>query len=152
EVERCRAILELMAADAGASAGEAILPVSIADVVAEAVDGCAHAQLRLADGLAAATVGAPRRALVRALRGLIEDAGQASRPAGPTEVRVRPAEGTWRLEVRDHGAGMAPDVLARAGEPFFTTKAPGTGMGLGIFLARATMERLGGSLELASTP
>lgn len=57
-----------------------------------------------------------------------------------------------RIEVRDTGIGMPAEVLARAGEPFFTTKEPGQGMGLGLFVARAVLERLGGKLELASTP
>jgi two-component system sensor histidine kinase RegB len=43
-------------------------------------------------------------------------------------------------------------VLERAGEPFFTTKAPGQGMGLGLFLTRAVLARLGGNLELTSVP
>ena len=46
--------------------------------------------------------------------------------------------------------GMAPEVLARAGNPFFTTKEPGRGMGLGLFLARTVIERLGGRLEIES--
>jgi two-component system, sensor histidine kinase RegB len=45
---------------------------------------------------------------------------------------------------------MTAEVLARVGEPFFTTKEPGRGMGLGVFLARALAERMGGSLELSS--
>jgi two-component system sensor histidine kinase RegB len=45
---------------------------------------------------------------------------------------------------------MSGDVLARAGEPFFTTKAPGRGMGLGLFLCRAVVESLGGEVELES--
>jgi two-component system sensor histidine kinase RegB len=46
-------------------------------------------------------------------------------------------------------------VLARAGEPFFTTKpstGPGHGMGLGLFLTRTVLERVGGRLELESSP
>ena len=46
---------------------------------------------------------------------------------------------------------MTPEVLANVGEPFFTTKPPGQGMGLGVFLARALCERLGGRFELSST-
>jgi len=48
--------------------------------------------------------------------------------------------------------GMTPEVLARAGEPFFSTRAPGTGMGLGLFLARTFAEQLGGGLTVASLP
>jgi two-component system sensor histidine kinase RegB len=45
---------------------------------------------------------------------------------------------------------MTSAVKKRAGEPFFTTKAPGRGMGLGLFLARAVVDRLGGSLEIVT--
>jgi two-component system sensor histidine kinase RegB len=47
---------------------------------------------------------------------------------------------------------MTPEVLARAGEPFFTTKAPGQGTGLGLFIARTLAEQLGGALEIQSHP
>jgi two-component system, sensor histidine kinase RegB len=42
--------------------------------------------------------------------------------------------------------------LARAGEPFFTTKPTGSGMGLGLFLARSLVEKVGGRLAIASQP
>ena len=45
---------------------------------------------------------------------------------------------------------MSEEVLARVGEPFFTTKPTGRGMGLGVFLARAVLERLDGELHIAS--
>jgi len=47
---------------------------------------------------------------------------------------------------------MTPDVLARVGEPFFTTKGPGEGMGLGLFLTRALAEQLGGGFQIVSRP
>ena len=43
-------------------------------------------------------------------------------------------------------------MLARVGEPFFTTKPAGKGMGLGVFLARAVVERLGGAVTITSAP
>jgi two-component system sensor histidine kinase RegB len=52
--------------------------------------------------------------------------------------------------VEDSGTGMAPDVLRRASEPFFTTKSPGQGMGLGLFLVRTLAERLNGNLDIKS--
>jgi two-component system sensor histidine kinase RegB len=59
-------------------------------------------------------------------------------------------QGSWRLEVLDQGSGMTPEVLSRAGEPFFSTKPTGSGMGLGLFLARTFAEQLGGELRVDS--
>ena len=51
------------------------------------------------------------------------------------------------IEVRDQGQGMDEETLNRAIEPFFTTKEPGKGLGLGLFLAESAAERLGGLLR-----
>jgi two-component system sensor histidine kinase RegB len=67
-------------------------------------------------------------------------------------VRAEVDEQQLRIEVSDQGHGMPADVLARAGEPFFTTKQPGRGMGLGLFLVRTLLERLGGKFTLDSEP
>ncbi len=155
QVERCRGILELMAAEAGASAGEAVVPVRIADLVERALRALPNAErfhVRIDDGARRATVQAPPRAVVQALRGVLENARHASPVHLTVELSVRATGDACRVEVRDQGAGMTPEVLARAGEPFFTTKAPGEGMGLGLFLTRAVLERLGGELELSSAP
>ena len=50
----------------------------------------------------------------------------------------------------DTGVGMAPEVLARATELFFTTKAAGKGTGLGLFLALEFADHSGGKLMIAS--
>ncbi|MDN4058830.1 response regulator [Massilia sp. YIM B02769] len=56
------------------------------------------------------------------------------------------------LTVQDEGAGMAPEVLARALDPFFTTKSPGQGTGLGLPQAYAFATQAQGLLTLHSTP
>lgn len=57
-----------------------------------------------------------------------------------------------RVTVSDTGAGMPPEVLARALEPFFTTKSRGEGTGLGLATAAAIITHLGGDVTLTSTP
>ena len=53
------------------------------------------------------------------------------------------------VTVEDSGAGMTPEVLARAFEPFFTTR-PGRGIGLGLATARGIVERYGGVIGIES--
>ncbi len=55
-----------------------------------------------------------------------------------------------QVTVRDTGAGMPPDVLARVFEPYYTTKAKGTGLGLA--LVRQTVHNHGGTIAVASEP
>ena len=55
-----------------------------------------------------------------------------------------------RIDVSDTGSGMSPDVLKRATEPFFSTKARGRGTGLGLAMARGFAEQSGGALILHS--
>jgi signal transduction histidine kinase len=69
-------------------------------------------------------------------------------PAGGTNA-LKPGPYV-RLSVIDSGAGMPPDVLARAGEMFFTTKPLGRGTGLGLAGARGFAERAGGRLTIDS--
>jgi two-component system sensor histidine kinase RegB len=92
----------------------------------------------------------PPRAVSQALRSLITNAQDASSPSSSVVVAVRGDDRTLAFSIRDRGAGMPDEILARIGEPFFTTKAPGRGMGLGLFLARAVIEGVGGSLQIDS--
>ena len=55
-----------------------------------------------------------------------------------------------RIVVKDTGLGMSRTVLARVTEPFFTTKEPGKGTGLGLAMAKGFAEQSGGSLSIES--
>jgi len=93
----------------------------------------------------------PLRTLRRIVRGLIKN-GLDAGPNAPVLVECRQDATRLFIEITDNGAGMAPDIAARAAEPFFTTKEPGKGMGLGLFLAKSIAERFGGGLTLISEP
>lgn len=56
------------------------------------------------------------------------------------------------ISVADDGAGMAPDTLQAALNPYFTTKFGGRGAGLGLAMVRRFADELGGGLEIASQP
>ncbi len=151
QVARCRDILDRMAAHAGENAGEPLATLTIRRWIAAALDGCPgreRVMVEVPDG-DAELVGPPR-ALADALRGLLKNAAQASPADSVVTLRVTVEGGFIRASVQDRGPGMAPDVLARVGEPFFTTKVPGEGMGLGLFLTRALAEHLDGEFHITS--
>jgi len=69
-------------------------------------------------------------------------------------ANVEDADGAHavRLAVRDTGAGMTPDVVERAFEPFYSTKPKGEGTGLGLATVYGIVTRAGGSIAIDSTP
>ena len=155
QLDRCRQILDQMTAAAGEVAGEAPTPISLRHLLEEVradlgVAEAARLRLRLGiDGEARV----PHRALARAVVNLVRNALDASAPGAFVDVVVETGEGgLLRVAVSDTGHGMAEGVLERATEPFFTTKSAGRGMGMGLFLARALVEQLGGHLLLVSAP
>jgi signal transduction histidine kinase len=89
--------------------------------------------------------------LQQVLDSLLSNAAEAM-PAGQRcDVSVRESDSrTVRIEVKDGGAGMTPDVLEQIFRPFFTTKPQG--LGLGLPLAKRVVEGLGGSLTIDSRP
>lgn len=151
QVERCRSVLDELAADAGSARGEAFAASTAEELMAEVL---AHLRPDLAERVEAgcsgdcAPVRLPRRLLARALRGLVKNGLDASPEGNGVQVQVEQDGSSLRIDVRDEGSGMSAEALRRAGEPFFTTRPTGEGMGLGVFFARSVAESLGGSLVL----
>jgi len=92
---------------------------------------------------------APAEPLLQTLVALIRNSFDASGPDQRVRLVVSRDQGL-RIEVVDQGRGMAAEEVSRAGEPFFTTKSAGGGLGLGLFLARSFATQMGGSLTLRS--
>ena len=148
EVSRCRLILDRLANQAGDPA-EAL---QLSEVISEVQ--CRFAQQKLevmSVGITERLV-APRQALVQALASLVKNGFDAS-PSSQT-VRLEAVQSGDSLEFRvtDQGGGLSAEARIHAGEPFFTTKPPGSGVGLGLFLVRLLSQRMGGDFNLLPLP
>jgi two-component system sensor histidine kinase RegB len=157
ELARCKVILRRMRPmDESEMAVE---PLALGPWLAAVIDRwtAAHSgtPVRLEQSLGDRKSLASSVALEMALSGLLDNARRAHRDAAidaPIEVRAH-AQGDERwLTVIDRAGSMSEAVLQRAGEPFFTTRDPGDGMGLGLYLSRSTVERVGGRLVIERAP
>lgn len=147
QVERCREILRQMSASSGELAAEGFTRVSVGDWVQLALASVKDAHRVKRPPLVHAEVLGPKVAMAQALASLVRNGLQAGTQV---ELRASVEGGRLTLSVADDGPGLAPEVLARVGEPFFTTREPGQGMGLGAFLARTLATQLGGALDYES--
>jgi len=87
-----------------------------------------------------------REPVWQSLTALLKNAIDASSEVAPIRLSVVPQDGRLQFRIEDHGIGMPEESLRRIGEPFFTTKELGKGLGLGTFLATTFAEQLGGRL------
>jgi PAS domain S-box-containing protein len=72
-----------------------------------------------------------------------------------SQVKLDVAIGdTWKdhliIEVSDNGCGINPETMSKIFTPFFTTKEPGQGLGLGLYLCQDIVKELGGRIEVQS--
>ncbi|HYH96925.1 sensor histidine kinase [Hyalangium sp.] len=108
-----------------------------------------HCQVEVELGDVGVLVGRPRQ-IVQVLVNLLVNAGQATEPGGMVRLSTRREEDGVRVEVRDTGTGMAPETLRNLFQPFFTTKPPGMGTGLGLAVAHGIVTAQGGRIEVES--
>jgi two-component system sensor histidine kinase RegB len=152
EVDRCQKILDRMAADAGGPAGAALEQVDPMEAARRARRKSPEPGRVAIDGECdpADRVAAPAEALVDNLAAVIENALQASAPDGEVTVAVRRQGDRVAFVIHDDGCGMDEKTRRRAVEPFFSTREPGEGMGLGLYLARELVDGLGGDFAIDS--
>jgi len=89
-----------------------------------------------------------RTLVARSLTNLVENALHAMPVSGILTVSARAVDSAVRIRVSDTGVGMDAEALARAFEPYFSTKTTGTGLGLPI--AKRNIELIGGTIAITS--
>ena len=152
EIGRCKEILSSLAASAGQMRGEGASSIALDDFLSETLQRWRDTRPALQfdcrlQGVTPAPHIAADRTLGQALVNLLDNAADAS----PERIEMH---GGWdaaelRIDIRDFGSGLTPEIAARAGTPFFTTKQE-KGMGIGLYLARTILGRHGGNVNLES--
>ncbi len=156
QLEMCRQILQRMRSAAGDSMAQRWDHTTVGELIDATLEGVRDPhRVDVIDGPEAVenqTLWLPQEAVAQAVRNLIHNGLDASGVEGRVKVESRVEADVVRLVVTDSGQGMTADVLGRAGDPFFTTKEPGRGIGLGLFLTRNVVSKLGGDIDFRSQP
>jgi two-component system, sensor histidine kinase RegB len=163
ELNRCKEILHRMKSGAGEAAAENLRPVSVGEIMRETLQAMREpnrVRVQMTNKVSDSMGILPKQALTQALRNLLQNGLDASRPDQSIDMHVtveyrpssrQPGE-VWKMTITDQGTGMSDEVQRRVGEPFFTTKEVGQGMGLGVFLTRNVLRGLGGELAFEPSP
>jgi two-component system, sensor histidine kinase RegB len=153
EVERCQEILGLMAARAARASAEA-QPIGLGELRQSVLDQLGEERGARVEFRAESTLELrlPAGQTTQSVLALVRNGLDASPDRARVTVELRQLELEALITVEDRGSGIPEPLLPRVGEPFFTTKQPGRGLGLGVFLVRAFVESRGGELMIESTP
>ncbi len=91
--------------------------------------------------------------LGQVISNLVQNAIEAvPEETGQVRVRGRVEDGWVVLSVKDNGPGIPEEIQRKLFTPFFSTKGPGKGVGLGLTITRRVIQSLGGTLQVVSAP
>ncbi|MGM0556997.1 MAG: ATP-binding protein [Myxococcota bacterium] len=153
QVDRCRSVLDRMAADAGQPSGQAMDEVEVGALVDRGLAGLSEGHrvdVELDDDAPRLTV--PVEMLAEVLGSLMQNAIDASAPEQPIQLEAAASKVGVAFRVIDTGVGMTAQEIGRASEPFYTTKDSRDRMGLGLYVAQQLATDLGGALDIESSP
>ena len=156
QLEICRQVLQRMRSAAGDSMASRWSQTTVGELIDVTLEGIRDPhRVDVPDGLESvesSRLWVPQEAVAQAVRNLIHNGLDASPSNGRVQLETSLQNGSLEVRVVDRGTGMSEDVLQRAREPFFTTKEPGRGIGLGLSLTQNVISELGGRLSFQSEP
>jgi len=148
EVERCSLILREMSSQGAELTGETPTLIAIDTLLQKLRESFPEPQRHAiqVDAPPELSASLPIETTRQVLSALVKNAFEASSTGQTVHVAGEAESGVLRFVVKDSGSGMPPEVLDRIAEPFYSTKRPERGMGLGTFLVRVFAEDMGGTL------
>ena len=153
EVERCGAIIERMRFHGGDLQGEMMKTITSRELYAAVLSDLEEKfQKKLTfDFEPHFNCFVPPNSFFQSIQALIKNSLDETNEATAVGIIGKINNGWVHIVVHDDGKGMSSEVLQNVGNPFFTTKEPGRGMGLGVFLVKLFATKLNGFLEFEST-
>jgi two-component system sensor histidine kinase RegB len=147
QVRSCKRILDKLLANAQDSSPQT--EQSLEQFIIETLDEWQLLRPTVHHHFHSSCVQAPPQILIdpslrAALLNLLNNAADVS--PDRIDININWSEQFFSLQIEDHGPGLSPEAVANAGSAFFTTKKEGRG--LGLFLANATIEQIGGKVRL----
>lgn len=155
QLDRCKEIVDQLLVGAGDPSASGIERRKLGEMVRQAAHlwgKGAAIDVTVHDSSSGIEVEVPPVAFRQALINLLENGREAQSENGNTQpllVRVEEEGNLALVRVRDHGCGL-PEQPGRVGDPFYTTKDTGTG--LGVYVARAVADGAGGGLRYRDAP
>lgn len=152
ELERCHAILNSMAINCGELSGESAKVIELNTLAETLVSYWSNRskglEFILTNNCTNLSITTFEQALLNSLNALIKNGYEANSPK--LELKIEKEGDNIVFHVVDFGEGISSDVIDRIGEPFFSLKPPGHGMGLGLFLVKLYAARVNGSFTFCS--
>ena len=124
-------------------------PLDPARLIGDLVSRINDPRIRFESPPDSAAIPLNKDAFQQVVLNLLENARKATPPEGQIEVICKKGR-TYRISLRDSGEGMSAEVLGKAFDPFYTTRA--TGSGLGLAITRQLVEQMNGAIHLDSSP
>jgi two-component system sensor histidine kinase RegB len=155
QIDRCKEILSRMAARAGQLQANAGRSLALRRYLEELLSEwkALRPQIPFQVEFLGPSPG-PRivtdRTLSQALLNILNNAADAA--TDRVSLKAEWDDRQLSLTIHDDGYGLPESLRSHLGQAFVTTKPPGHGLGLGLYLARTTLERLGGGLTLNNAP
>jgi two-component system sensor histidine kinase RegB len=157
EVLRCKEILTSMSGKAGNILGEMPEPINLnvfIDLLKSELktESVRPVEFKIDSNLQTSSEQfyLPLRTVKQSLVALINNAIEASVDGQKVQVTFSKDSNRIIFKIKDQGIGMSKELLSQVGQPFFSTKSPHQGMGLGVFLTKLVAEQLGGELAYES--